>query len=155
MFNLFATSSSFFLFNLFVLLFNSFASSFNFFSVLSSFFLLVILHLLNHLTSCITGFLHQCIEILQQITEKNSFYLVCIQSQPCCCIAVHAIWKVFFVKTHLNTFFSCFKFTMHKFSFSSYRLCGHPFKQLRLNVIPDVSIVTTHSGISETLNGII
>ena len=154
MFNLFATSSSFFLFNLFVLLFNSFASSFNFFSVLSSFFL-VILHRLNHLTSCITGFLHQCIEILQQITEKNSFYLVCIQSQPCCCIAVHAIWKVFFVKTHLNTFFSCFKFTMHKFSFSSYRLCGHPFKQLRFNVIPDVSIVTTHSGISETLNGII
>ena len=154
MFNLFATSSSFFLFNLFVLLFNSFASSFNFFSVLSSFFL-VILHRLNHLTSCITGFLHQCIEILQQITEKDSFYLVCIQSQPCCCIAVHAIWKVFFVKTHLNMFFSCFKFTMHKFRFSSYRLCGHPFKQLRLNVIPDVSIVTTHSGISETLNGII
>ena len=154
MFNLFATSSSFFLFNLFVLLFNSFASSFNFFSVLSSFFL-VILHRLNHLTSCITGFLHQCTEILQQITEKDSFYLVCIQSQPCCCIAVHAIWKVFFVKTHLNTYFSCFKFTMHKFSFSSYRLCGHPFKQLRLNVIPDVSIVTTHSGISETLNGII
>ena len=43
---------------------------------------LKILHLLNHLTCCIAGFLHQCIYTFKHIPQDGSFYLVCIQSQP-------------------------------------------------------------------------